>query len=46
MGSLFFRYFLLACVLRCNPTVLSASALDIAFVDYHLSQFVSSSGLT
>ena len=27
-----FRYFLLVCVLRCNPTVLSASALDIALI--------------
>ena len=31
IGSLFFCYFPRACVLRCDPTVLSAGALDIAF---------------
>ena len=31
---MFSCYFPLACVLRCNPTVLSASALDIALIKF------------
>ena len=38
MGNLFFHCFPLACVLRCNPTVLSTGALDFALIKFRMAR--------